>query len=417
MTKYPKKQLKNLKANKKGKQKIGLVVFKNTTNIGDDIQSYAIKRLLPQVDYYIEREKLNEFIPNEDEMVNVVISGWYNHNVFSFLPSPFINPLFISLHLTNELSDDVPSYFTTYFIEYLKKYEPIGLRDSLVKDQLQKLNVDCYYSGCATLTLSKYEKVLKNDYICLVDIDYFVSAKIKNHYDHVVEKTHYVNEKYTKLDFNKRFDKVEELLKEYQSYKCVITTRLHCALPCLALGVPVLLVYDEENQDVVNRLGEFTKILNFVTKKEFEKDFIDIIDNFQKNPETYKKYSKLIKDKIAIFLNDKSIVYQEDRKFYEKYFLHRQKNFLDIYSVLYNKEKKLSDERYTLLKEKEKELSKALLINKGLSKELELSRENVLSFFEDYLRLNREIYNINNSRSYKLYRKIIRIIKVIFRRK
>ena len=36
--------------------KYGLVVFKETTNLGDDIQSYSIKKMLPQVDYYIERE-------------------------------------------------------------------------------------------------------------------------------------------------------------------------------------------------------------------------------------------------------------------------------------------------------------------------------------------------------------------------
>ena len=36
-------------------------------------------------------------------------------------------------------------------------------------------------------------------------------------------------------------DEVEELLTIYQNAKCVVTRRLHCALPCLAMGVPTLL--------------------------------------------------------------------------------------------------------------------------------------------------------------------------------
>ena len=47
--------------------KYGLIVFKETENIGDDIQSYAAIKYLPQVDYYIEREKLDEFVPENEE--------------------------------------------------------------------------------------------------------------------------------------------------------------------------------------------------------------------------------------------------------------------------------------------------------------------------------------------------------------
>lgn len=38
------------------KPKYGLIVFKNTDNIGDDIQSYAQSQFLPHIDYVIDRE-------------------------------------------------------------------------------------------------------------------------------------------------------------------------------------------------------------------------------------------------------------------------------------------------------------------------------------------------------------------------
>ena len=39
--------------------KFGLVVYKQTDNIGDDILSYAGSRFLPQIDYVIDREQLD----------------------------------------------------------------------------------------------------------------------------------------------------------------------------------------------------------------------------------------------------------------------------------------------------------------------------------------------------------------------
>ena len=39
-----------------------------------------------------------------------------------------------------------------------------------------------------------------------------------------------------------RLHRARELLALYASASCVVTTRLHCALPCLAIGTPVLLI-------------------------------------------------------------------------------------------------------------------------------------------------------------------------------
>jgi polysaccharide pyruvyl transferase WcaK-like protein len=38
--------------------------------------------------------------------------------------------------------------------------------------------------------------------------------------------------------------KAQEMLDAYAQAKMVVTTRLHCALPCLAFGTPVLFVTD-----------------------------------------------------------------------------------------------------------------------------------------------------------------------------
>lgn len=78
--------------------KYGVIVYRNTRNIGDDIQSYAASKLLPQVDYYIEREQLDTFRPKEDEPVNAIMNGWFMYNKLAWPVSPCINPLYISMH-------------------------------------------------------------------------------------------------------------------------------------------------------------------------------------------------------------------------------------------------------------------------------------------------------------------------------
>ncbi|RYF99012.1 MAG: hypothetical protein EOO02_17785 [Chitinophagaceae bacterium] len=45
-----------------------------------------------------------------------------------------------------------------------------------------------------------------------------------------------------KYNDDEKFEMAEELLKKYARAKLVITSRIHCALPCLAMGTPVIFV-------------------------------------------------------------------------------------------------------------------------------------------------------------------------------
>lgn len=74
--------------------KYGLIYYKNTHNLGDDILSYVGKKFLPKVDYYIDREHLDVFIPDEKEYVATIANGWFLHYCYTFQPSPYIYPLF-----------------------------------------------------------------------------------------------------------------------------------------------------------------------------------------------------------------------------------------------------------------------------------------------------------------------------------
>lgn len=356
--------------------KYGVLVIKDTKNIGDDIQSYAASKFLPKIDYYIEREELDTFVSEKKEEVAVIMSHWFLHNKINFPPSPYINPLFISTHFTDNLEDKCPRYLKGYSAEYLKKYEPLGLRDSLVKKHLEKQGIETYFSGCMTLTLREFKNIKKEDYVCAVDISKELVNKIKLSMNcEIKEMTHTVEtEKNSQLSYKDRFDNVENLLKTYQKARCVITTRLHCALPCLAIGVPVMLIYDEKDKDVRNRLGEYLKLCHHI-KSSDSLDNSDKIINFikksSKNSDNYLKYRKKLEKKVKKFITDVSLKDEKiitDSDYIECFCKSRMEDLkqqvqenIKINTELNNDIEKLKEEKLRLeklIKERDLELDK-----------------------------------------------------------
>ena len=67
-------------------------------------------------------------------------------------------------------------------------------------------------------------------------------------------------------------------LRKYATAKLVVTSRIHCALPCLALGTPVLFLMEgltDEEQHMSRFRGvlDHINILTNQNKGEFEKHF------------------------------------------------------------------------------------------------------------------------------------------------
>jgi Polysaccharide pyruvyl transferase. len=144
--------------------KYGLLTYR-TENIGDEIQSIAARQFLPRVDIYVERDSLNKVV--SDEKIKLIINGWFTHKPENWPPSPDIEPLFISFHITPSAAQQLSS---PQSIKYFKQHEPIGCRDYYTVNLLKKEGVDAYFSGCLTLTLQNTIKKRTNK-ILLVDID------------------------------------------------------------------------------------------------------------------------------------------------------------------------------------------------------------------------------------------------------
>ncbi len=253
--------------------KYGLMVFNKTRNIGDDIQSYVAMKYLPTIDYYVDRENLDSFISNSNEKVAVIMNGWYIHHTMNWPPSPYIKPLPISMHFTTRDFWDIKDeqiHLCGYGEEYLKSISPIGSRDTHTLKLLSEKNIKTEFTGCLTLTLEKFNDVQKKNYICAVDVSSKVVEKLKKITNlEIKEITHIVLENYYTLSWEERVKNVEELLKIYQGAQYVITSRLHCALPCIALGTSVLIIHDKYNDD---RFKDYLKFIDFCYEEDFLKD-------------------------------------------------------------------------------------------------------------------------------------------------
>ena len=257
-------------------------------NIGDYIQALASRQFLPKVDSVIQREELKDY---SGENVNMIMNGWYMHNPEQWPPSNKINPLFVAFH-QNVLAEK--KMMNEEGVEYLKKWAPIGCRDKRTRDLLLANGIDSYFSGCMTLTLGKkYSSEEKDGKIYFVDPaytlpkkqiievlgywlthfkivkqvankrerstkrnlksilrDYLYSAQFLRVYSKifnietilsstfVCQQSEEIARKY-KSD-EELLNYAEKLVSDYAKADFVVTSRIHCALPCLGLGTSVL---------------------------------------------------------------------------------------------------------------------------------------------------------------------------------
>ena len=285
-------------------KKYGLLTC-NTPNIGDDIQNLAAAQFLPTIDYYIDRDHVGS--SKKLGKCSVIVNGWFMHkNVkfnrwfvqsrvklfyriahkiypllkkqpsFDWPPSKNIRPLFISFHVNPRAGQYIAS---PKFRKYYKKFEPIGCRDHQTVELFKKIDIKAYFSGCLTLTLkNKFSE--RNENIYFVDPfgpvgayefpypgDPYFNQILWNKFPKGVrEKAIYLTHAYYgKNDPFTRLEKAQKLVDIYSKAKLIITSRLHCALPCLALGTPVIFLYNNLKKD-----GRFNGLTYLLRKYSFE---------------------------------------------------------------------------------------------------------------------------------------------------
>lgn len=210
-------------------------------NLGDDLQLVAINHLYKRMGISQEeivRIPFSELGNYDGEYVILPISFplyGYRKNMQITQFSDRIIPVFLGLSImVDTLSKEE--------ISYLKRWEPIGTRDYYTMNVLRNNGIEAYVNGCITLTLTSelFADVCTRcpQKVYIVDVPSEYINYIPNS---VLEKAEFCTQ-IVKNSCSPE-DDVKELIRTYYcDAKFVITTRLHCALPCIALGIPVIVM-------------------------------------------------------------------------------------------------------------------------------------------------------------------------------
>ncbi len=233
-------------ANSKGRQQKFALLTYSTLNLGDDIQSFAARQYFPGVDLRIDRDALSSAPAQWDGgEAKIILNGWHTHAPERWPPAPFLTPLLVSCHVTRQVAfENLGGLRSDLFLtrgeslRYLRDHGPVGARDAWTQDLFREHEIPVWFSGCLTLTFGSRRNPSRQDYVCAVDLPLAALRRLRSATSRqVVIATHQVGRD---AGYGERAYLAQRLLSLYAHAHCVVTTRLHCALPCLALGVPVL---------------------------------------------------------------------------------------------------------------------------------------------------------------------------------
>ena len=324
-------------------------------NIGDYVQALASSQFYPHIDGFVERDELSLYNGEECKMI---MNGWYMAKPENWPPSDKIVPLFVAFHINSKAKDIM---LQPKSISYLKKYEPIGCRDTYTRDLLKDKGVDAYFSGCMTLTLGKkYHSDEKEDKVYFVD-PYFVTqwnllSIIKgilfliSHFLPISVMARKYPERKSFLrkcmiltgfyrEYKKFFSKdillkaeyicqqdsyycdafgsddellseAERLVKKYAKARLVVTSRIHCALPCLGMETPVIYTEDAAQSEAsACRFGGLRELFNVLSWNnghlvpDFDINRIDTINQLRfKNSDKWKRLANSLIEKCQCFV-------------------------------------------------------------------------------------------------------------------
>ena len=336
----------------------------SSTNIGDYIQSLAAKQFVSENDdiLYFHRDELSSY---NGECAKVIMNGWFTHKPENWPPSDNINPLFVAFHINSSAYNQLLSNDS---IAYLKKHEPIGCRDEVTTRVLREHGVDAYFSSCLTTTLGyKYKAVdAKREKIYIVDPVHYVPEAssrykkfmfvyyyfryfngIKNYIKSLKENNVYnidfrgkyvsrylsiirsyivlrqilspedlknavvITQYHDAKEYptnEQRFERAEELIRMYSTAKLVITSRIHCALPCLGLETPVIFLRNlDDSQESICRFEGLLNLMNIISfrkNKIVESPYaLPVCSNIIIPRNEYRYYANKLIDRVRSFIN------------------------------------------------------------------------------------------------------------------
>ncbi|QUH28971.1 polysaccharide pyruvyl transferase family protein [Vallitalea guaymasensis] len=304
-------------------------------NIGDYMQILAVDNLyrhmgineeeIIRIEYYDLESYDGEYVILPLNFI--LFNSDYGKRQLRF--SPKIIPVFIGISC-------ISLNFSQEELNYLRQYAPIGCRDEYTLNLFRQVNIPAYLNGCLTATFPKREfDPKKMNKVFLVDIPKslynYIPTDLLNNVEYLTHQY------YGNIDNSIEGMKIDEFTKNrLNKYKeeaaLVVTSRLHCASPCMAMGIPVIFVKDKFSYT----FSWIEKLIDFKSEQEYEEinwnpasiNYEDmkkcILETSAKRiKETYNKYNELYM--ISSFYENR------DKKEYVLFYTENIKKHADKY--------------------------------------------------------------------------------------
>ena len=213
----------------------------NTENLGDHIQILAGEALLRRAglepSFLVDRDDQIAHPPSNsgDGPAGILMNGWFKSNPAEWPPHPAFRPVYLGFHIRLFQS---PSLVSPEALEHYAAHAPIGCRDRYTLALLRSHGIECFLSHCLSLT---FPRRLPDPE---VQIETFVVSRDDRILDYLpafLGPVTYLSHYSGKNDFAPNKVKASEILDAYKTRaRLIVTSMLHCALPAIAMGIPVV---------------------------------------------------------------------------------------------------------------------------------------------------------------------------------
>ena len=265
------------------RKKVGVVFYNKSINAGDDVQTVAMLELVQRVGGDIEivlvdREHLND--ESVRALDGLIVSGWFMTQPLNWPPNNK-NTLYVSFHVNSQNGTSEILQAKHAAKNYLP-FTPIGCRDIRTLKGFESIGVEAYFSGCATLTIEPTNRRLSDGKVLAIDPFYKVESDLE--YQNWQLKKLLSPEDFARctlisndaqkprsLSSEARLENAKAYLQQIQDSDFIITSRIHAALPAVALGTPVFFVdagYDR-NEKHRDRLEGLIHLFNVIDSSHF----------------------------------------------------------------------------------------------------------------------------------------------------
>ena len=253
----------------------------------DEIQGVMGVQFLPYLNTFVERDNLTIIKRYKNKVssgtpTTLFMNAWYGNSMKVWPPPPSIDPVLVSIH-TENIKYSIDQFGSNASVLYLKDHAPIGGRDTTTTSLFKNKDILTFLSGCMTMTfklkIKRPEDYIGGD-IYIVDVPEETLKKFVP--KHILDKSIYLSHKALDKEIVDngvmRYVTAYRMLSKYAKARLVITSRLHVAMPSVALGTPVIFVYDVNlpggggvtGKSRIKSLTPFTSLIDETNYQSFD---------------------------------------------------------------------------------------------------------------------------------------------------